>query len=499
MDKSPETFAFVCRKEYLRRIVADLNDGNTFSNVQQILSAIILQQSVALQHLGIRAGHEAAASYFAMAKIHKNDYRFITGANNVYTTPASCWLNAVSRALDPFASNLLTTSLAGFPGLDTHGFSTILKNSTQLVEIMKAFNSNNADTYTSLQTGDFSRLYTHLPLQNVIDTLKSLYSEVFSNNKIGLKVFLRKGRNPVWVDTVPAISGRAETSAPNDPYKFMIFSISHVHELLEFILTNTYVAFGPWIKLQQIGISMGGNHSVFTANHYLFAFELAFFRQLKQAIIESPPTNLNVTVLPDIASPNAHRGDIAVFLAKSFLWLSRYIDDLHSFNNIVLSKLLYTNNLVFGFHGLYPPELNITLSDVQNFSNFLDLTIQSRHADGKTPLCTILYSKFREEKFRGLPIIRYPHMSSNLSLSLKINVLVGQFHRLRQIITERDNFVDELAAVMNTLFRRGYNARAMRRRVYRLCLNSDGMYGWDSRYCFTRINAVFTYMLESSS
>jgi hypothetical protein len=229
---------------------------------------------------------------------------------------------------------------------------------------------------------------------------------------------------------------------------------------------------------------MGGNASVLLATHFLFSYEYAFLEQLVNAVAAGPACVPIVDLPlqePDPSAAGPSRvpttADKALCLLHSFQWITRYIDDILAFDNKYLPQLLYTNQTFYGFSGIYPPELNITLSDPSPTTNYLDISLSSLNGDCRTPLQSTFYSKFDEPQFAKVNIIKYTHMSSNIHLRFKYNILTGCFHRLRRNLTSRNSFIEAMARVLRDLATRGYRWHRLRKQLRRLCHRHPGIFG----------------------
>lgn len=373
-----------------------------------------------------------------------------------------------------------------------------------MVEIVSCFNQHHNTVSISFRSGDVSRLYTNIPLEDLKARLKALYLRLFSKFGPGLKVFLQRSKRNIamWEPMLPPVEARTGGRSFN---KYRIFSYADVCALIDLVIDNNYVHFGGRIFRQILGIAMGGNHSVYSANHYLFSYELEFYEQLQRAILAHPCDGILNDLPLDESAPSTstslvhHPGAVATFLLKQFLWFFRYIDDLSAFNNRFLHKLLYKTDTFFGFHGFYPRDIEITLTEPANYLNYLDIHISSVHADDKTPLHTSFYDKFSEPAFSNLPIIRYTHMSSNISLRIKRNILTGIFHRLFHNITNRHSFFQAMARAFLSLSRRGYSFHYLCRQLRSLCLRFDGLYGLTGRSLAFRILQQHQVLLMENS
>ena len=84
------------------------------------------------------------------------------------------------------------------------------------------------------------------------------------------------------------------------------------------------MTFAQQILHQTKGISMGGNASVYVANHFLFTYELDFYSRLVDIIT----TNTIIQVLPLLPTEEPHNwqlhydtGSVALYLLDIFQWL----------------------------------------------------------------------------------------------------------------------------------------------------------------------------------
>ncbi len=78
---------------------------------------------------------------------------------------------------------------------------------------------------------------------------------------------------------------------------------------------------------------------------------------------------------------------------------------------------------------------------------------------------TKLYDKRRSACYRGIPIVQYTHVSSNISIHCGYNILLGQLHRFRELITMRCNYTLEVARLVLRMQSRGYRLSILWRKV----------------------------------
>lgn len=78
---------------------------------------------------------------------------------------------------------------------------------------------------------------------------------------------------------------------------------------------------------------------------------------------------------------------------------------------------------------------------------------------------TLLFDKRRLPCYSGIPIVQYAHVTSTLSIQCGCNILIGQLHRFRQLITVRSNYVWEVARLVKRMQDRGYRLSLLRRKL----------------------------------
>ena len=510
VDKMANSFCFICKKHYLRLIQADLQTSTIFEQSASSRTELFSSLSTKMSAMNIPPGSLSFPNYTLLIKLHKTPAapRFIVAARNVVTTPAAVLLCKILKALDPFLVSLMKVEFDKIPGFSWHGSSPVLKNTADMVKMMENANRFLDNQVVSFQSADVARLYTNIPLDSLKATLKTLYNKLFDALGEGLKVFLQRKKTcaGVWLGSAGFPPPDAREGGTNSLTRYRIFTFNDVSALIDFVVDNNYVSFGGNLYRQILGIAMGGNASVYLANHYLFSYELAFFKQLIDCVVSSPPSSPPappIESLPLYEPPNfsvlINHHDIAICLLKAFLHLTRYIDDISSLNNPYFSNLLYTDQSFYNFHGLYPRQLELTLTSPSPSLNYLDITISSMNSDNKTPLHSSFYNKFSEPAFRSLSIIRFTHASSNISKHIKRNLLTGVFHRYRSNLTNPRSFIHSMAVTFVNLQRSGYSSYELRSFLTRLCRNYPGSYNIQHQALSRRILLRAKRLMENSS
>ena len=116
------------------------------------------------------------------------------------------------------------------------------------------------------------------------------------------------------------------------------------------------------------------------------------------------------------------------------------------------------------------------------------MDISVRPSGQANRLTTLLYDKRRHEPLASLYIIKYPHMSSNISVTAKFNIITSQYHRFRSIILSRQNFVVSMADVVMTLAGKGYPIHELLMKTYVLCWRHPESYGVQADKLITQIS-----------
>ena len=137
----------------------------------------------------------------------------------------------------------------------------ILKNSTNLLSSLGHLGLHRA---ISIQTFDFSTLYTSIPH----DLLKSLMNSIINNafkqkNGATRCSHIKVCRNKSYFTSDP-LNGDNKYTA-NDIYK-----------MIEFLVDNIYVTFGGQLFRQMVGIPMRTNCAPLLADLFLYSYENEF-------------------------------------------------------------------------------------------------------------------------------------------------------------------------------------------------------------------------------
>ena len=235
----------------------------------------------------------------------------------------------------------------------------ILKNSTNLLSSLGHLGVHRA---TSIQTFDFSILYTSTPHDLLKFCMNSIINNAFKHKNGKTRyTHIKVCRNKSYFTSDP-LNGENKYTA-ND-----------ICKMIEFLVDNIYVRFGGQLFRQMVGIPMGTNCAPILADLFLYSYENEFLDKL---IKEGKRK-----------------------LARTFNLSYRYINDLISFNNKRFKEFI---------SDIYPKELTVSeTTESTSVASYLDLLFIR---DNSNNITTKLYDK--RDTF-GFHIVNFPFMSSNI-------------------------------------------------------------------------------------
>ena len=193
-------------------------------------------------------------------KLHKSPvkHRFISGSSKCTTKQLSSLLTkiltVIKTGLEKYCS--IKTSHTGVNNM------WILKNSTNLLSSLSHLGLHRA---TSIQTFDFSTLYTSIPHDLLKSRMNSITNNAFEyKNGATWYTHIKVGRNKSYFTSDP-LNGDNKYTA-ND-----------ICKMVEFLVDNIYVRFGGQLFQQMVGIPMGTNCAPLLAD--LLLLLLLFLRK----------------------------------------------------------------------------------------------------------------------------------------------------------------------------------------------------------------------------
>ena len=313
-------------------------------------------------------------------KLHKSPYkhRFIDGSSKCTTKDLSCLLTKVLSTIKDGLVRYCNTKTS-HNGVNN---MWILKNSTSL---LSSLDQLDVRTATSVQTFDFSTLYTSIPHDLLKSRISNLVHNAFRNKDGSVRYTHIKVTRAKGYFTHDINGGRDG-----------MYTADNICKMIEFLIDNIFVQFGGRLFHQIIGIPVGMNCSPLLADLFLYSYENEFLDNMIRS---------------------GHRR-----LSRSF----NRCYDLIVFNNKKFLDYLKE---------IYPSQLTVekaTKSD--HLADYLDLTFI---IDSGGRLSTRLYDKRDDFDFH---IVNFPFLSSNIPSGPSYGVYISQLIRYARCCSHYDDF-----------------------------------------------------------
>ena len=287
----------------------------------------------------------------------------------------------------------------------------IIDNSQRVLDKIDTLNESRSAR--NLHTYDFSTLYDNVQHEDLKREMNWVIDFCFKDkpNK-RLYIDLRPGRMASWRAPGSTIKRNSTLSLTKEDF----------HEIICFLIDNSYVKIGQHIFRQIRGIPMGTSCSPFLANLYLYSKEFAFLEKLMKT--ES-------------------------WRARTLSQCFRFIDDLCSFNSD-LSPFI---------KDIYPPELKLVKTNTNSLQcTFLDIKMDVDEKKGT--VATNLFDKRDDFSF---PIVNFPFLSSNIHFKRSHGVFVSQLLRFVRVMNCGD-FVSRARRLASQLCSQGFSETILRRK-----------------------------------
>jgi hypothetical protein len=524
VDKAAQNFCVLCTKGYIQELQKDLQAPHGAYHDVTIAhpDPEDLARSIH-NHLKGDGRFECVVKvhpvcklpfYAATCKFHKDPVklRFLSCSSNVVLTEPAVYVTQFFRGIQDdvytfWHNKMLAVGFEAYLGYMYKPW--FIPASSSVLPTVRLFNERRMPyplflTRGAQTTWDFNRLFTNLPQPDLKLRMAQLVHQVFllHPGKAAVRVSRTKGVPLEWLEHAGPISSWCRRDGQGRKIRAQVFTEQSLTYLFDYIIDHTYVQFGGHLYQQAIGIPMGINFAVHLSNYYLFTYEYDFLHQLHQ-VLDDPalaehgyapaatwallqrldptfdlqPAPHRVTrwepLQPQVQEVS--RKDAARMLLDAYRYTVRYVDDLLSIANPAFPHLLYTSSRWFGFKGLYPPELQLSPGSQGLKVVYMDMYLEALATPAKGQLGsfvatieTTLYDKCIHGPLAGLGIIKYPHITSNLSWQCKYNILTTEFYRLMRNITQRPNFCLHIARIIFHLVRRGYQLDLLLHRLQHL-------------------------------
>ena len=234
-DKAVNNVIIVCKKYYIDTLVKELGinsvniNNPTYIPIDDSFETIVKSHNHFITSVGLEMSEEDQnlPYLYWTSKLHKSPYkhRFIAGSSKCTTKDLSCLL---TKVLSTIKGGLVRTA-------------------------------------TSVQTFDFSTLYTSIPH----DLLKSRISDLVHN------AFVKKDGS-VRYTHIKAIRAKGYFTHDINGGGNGIYTADDICRMIEFLIDNSFVQFGGRLFRQMIGIPMGTNCAPLHADLFLYSYENEF-------------------------------------------------------------------------------------------------------------------------------------------------------------------------------------------------------------------------------
>ena len=380
-EKAANDVIIVCKKYYIDTKIKELRINNvninnpTYISIDDSFETIVKSHNQFLTSVGLEMCEEDQnlPYLYWTPKLHKSPSkrRFIAGSSKCTTKDLSCVLTKVlSTIKDGLVRYCNTkTSCSGVKNM------CILKNSTNL---LSSFDQLDVRTATSVQTFDFSTLYTSIPH----DLLKSRISNLVHNA-------FRKKDGSVRYTHIKVTRAQMYFTHDINGGRDNMYAADNICKMIEFFIDYIFVQFGGRLFHQVIGIPVGTNCAPLLADHFFYSYENEFL---------------------DNMIKSGHRR-----LARSFNLCYRYIDDLIVFNNKTFLDYL---------KDIYLSQLTVEKANKSDhLADYLDLPFI---IDSGGKLSTRLDDKLNDF---DVHIVNFPFLSSNIPSGPSYGVYISQLIR----------------------------------------------------------------------
>ena len=401
VDKASNNFALVCKRLYVERMNTELGvafqaGGLVFKGNDVYVPTGEMESDIMARHdqftnrfcgIELDEDNRSIPLLWASVKFHKNPvkYRFIAGAKSSSMKPIAITLTKYLSALKDHWRRY-TRSVSERCGFRTNWS---IENSQEVIHMLRR---SKLPTNSKLTIADFSTLYTSLDHKVIIENMTRLICRLFKHSN---EKYMSLGRNKAYYHS-------------NNQRNCLKLMKEDLIEMIEIVVSNSYVKYGTKIFHQKRGIPMGSNCSPILADLCLSHMEFNFL--------------IN------------NQG-----IARQLQFSVRYIDDIATFGSDSMREM---------YKHIYPESLPLSFDDTSTgVGHYLDLLID------RNDQSITLFDKRNDFKFE---VIRFPDRTSNQPFRLGLNVLYAQSIRVARICSTTGEFKKNLAILIDLMKSKGY-------------------------------------------
>jgi hypothetical protein len=423
-DKAPKNFVFICRNHYKSVLHTELQkeDGayrttnlsneaiyNKFARELHSPNAQIPEKVKKALKKTKPADIHIPIIYW-LPKMHKQPAkaRFIAASADVLTTPlATCINDMLGFIKDELVrkdiQHIIKTGVKRCWFVDNHD---------KVCRWLKILPRTNDTTSRSIDSYDFSTMYTTLDLDDLVTSVHGAIQEAFQGH---LCLLYHNKKNCRWIDT----EADKKKQKPNH-----LYTADQITHLVRVLVQNTFIKNGSITKQQILGLPMGTNPAPHIADLVCYYKESTAMDRLMTTNIE---------------------------LARKFIGTFRLIDDILSIDNPDFAKHVLlagvSNNIP---DPIYPSFLELNKTNESSKSvTYLGMNISSTNSGFRIKVAPC------DKKF-PYPKINYPSLLGNFPKVLGYGVFTGQLHRFASICTTSRDFMDSTIKTSQLLLNKGY-------------------------------------------
>jgi hypothetical protein len=341
-------------------------------------------------------------------KVHKNPVKFRTliCGSTAITKNASKVLGFCLKLCQTKIDLLSAMFRRNSNGLN---WNWIISSNKPILECISHLNSSSEPK--TVNTFDFTELYTSLRHDRIKTSISELIDLCFSNSQ---------GRG------ISVTNYRASWAYTSRTGQFIDQNM--LKTLLSWVLDNAFFSFGKITMRQIVGIPMGTDAGPQIANLFLLSQERKFILA-------------NTSVNPRIC--------------RDLKYTFRYIDDITAFSD--------NGSLGNEFRNIYDDSLSLVkVNTTDQQADVLDITISV----GQNRFTTKLYDKRRDFAFKT---VSFPCVHGNLSKNMCYNTATAQIHRYGEICSQHEDFIFNCAQLLNFLTERGYKKPELKDCFFKSC------------------------------
>ena len=393
-DKAANNIIIVCRKHYIEVLQKEITSSQTFQLTQLTENEITNKHLLTATSLQAKPDSKTVPTMYWIPKLHKTPYksRFISSSSHCSTTKVSIILTNTLTAIKNLVINVCNKVYEN-SGIN-HFWS--VKNSLEVLDKLQAYNG----PFESLESFDFSTLYTTLPHNLIKDKFRRLIQWAFKKS-----------------DCEYICSNSFKTYFSNSKQKKAVnWTSFDMITALEFLLDNIFIRFGNTVYRQVIGIPMGTNCAPLIADLFLYCYESQFMTNISK-------------------DPSKYH------LIEKFNNTFRYLDDILSLNNDDFNT--YCKDI-------YPKELTLNKANSNNHHcPFLDINFNINN----DKLDTKIYDKRDDFSF---PIVNYPFLDGDVPLAPSYGVYISQLVRFARVCNNVNDFNERNLVITEKLLHQGF-------------------------------------------